>query len=116
MKRVLAFVALFALGLAILLWVQSRSAPLPSQHEPTSPSTAPTQTPLTPFTDTHGTTAQGNLSGPLDTRYKPPETGKLRYHVTATNVALIGDGVFELTSPKALFYDDRGDGALETEA
>lgn len=117
MKRFLAFIALFAVGLAVLLWIQSRGerADAPSAPPEQAPS-APEPGQLTEVSDSKGQTGEINVSGPLDSRFKPPETGRLRWHVTASDIRLIGEGVFDLPDFQVRFYNDRGDGELESEA
>ncbi|HVS09999.1 MAG TPA: hypothetical protein VMS76_08995 [Planctomycetota bacterium] len=110
MKRFLVFLLIFAVGLALLLWVQERTAPItpPTPAAPEEPQEPPPGE-ILDVRDERGRGAQVSTSGPLRDTAIDRATGRPLYRVEARNHYPSGGGVYELEDVHVIFFDEQGD-------
>jgi hypothetical protein len=117
MKRFFVFLGVFAVGLAVLLWIQSRMpkpAPVVTPGAEPTASTTP-QGELSTFQTDKGKQVQGVLSGSVDIFNKWPESHRLRSHVTAKNAVSVSEGVYDLATVVLQIYRDTSPSELDSE-
>src|SRR5688572_89183 len=109
MRRWIAFLLVFAAGLAILFWVQRRQPgkPVPPTPEPApeQPQPGELELPLTEVPIKAGEQIGAAVTGAFSVSHFYPDTGTPRDTITARDSRPTADGLYEFTGLHGRYFD-----------